>query len=70
MVPERDQITKRLLLLLREELTRRGNPLVCFDESVVAGQDDWGDEHDDDELGNVGFWWGIFGRDPSAFTCV
>ncbi len=63
MVPQRDKITKGLLATLRNELAQRPNPLLCFEESMVNGQDDWGDDHDDDETRNVGFWWGVFGRD-------
>lgn len=62
MVPQRDETTKRLLRLLTEELARRFNSLVCLDENIVAGQDDWGDDNDD-EARSVDFWWGIFGRD-------
>ncbi|KAL2260149.1 hypothetical protein VTK26DRAFT_5936 [Humicola hyalothermophila] len=64
MVPQRDEITKGLLAVLQDELARRPNPLRCLQESMVAGQDDWGDDNDDDdETRHVGFWWGIFGRD-------
>ncbi|KAL2165303.1 hypothetical protein VTH06DRAFT_600 [Thermothelomyces fergusii] len=63
MVPRRDEITRGLLSSLREELGRRSRPLVCLEESVVGGQDDWGDEHDDG-MRHVDFWWGIFGRAP------
>ncbi|KAK4154747.1 putative methyltransferase-domain-containing protein [Chaetomidium leptoderma] len=66
MVPQRDEITKGLLCTLREELAQRPHPLLCLEESIVDGQDDWGDEHDHDEMGNVGFWWGIFGRGQPA----
>ncbi|KAL2023668.1 hypothetical protein VTK56DRAFT_1825 [Thermocarpiscus australiensis] len=66
MVPLRDQKTKGLLGVLREELARQANPLPCLEESVVAGQDDWGGENDDDETAAVCFWWGIFGRDQSV----
>ncbi|KAL2180244.1 putative methyltransferase-domain-containing protein [Thermothelomyces heterothallicus CBS 202.75] len=69
MVPQRDEITRGLLSSLREELGRRPRPLLCLEEGVVDGQDDWGDEHggdDDDGMRNVGFWWGIFGRAPSS----
>jgi hypothetical protein len=63
MVPQRDEITKGLLASLREELMSRPNrPLLCLEERIVDGQDDWGDEHDDDETQDVSFWWGLFGR--------
>jgi hypothetical protein len=66
MVPQRDETTKGLTKVLRDELARRSNPLLCLEESVVAGQDDWGDDDKEDETGHVGFWWGIFGRDQPA----
>jgi hypothetical protein len=63
MVPQRDEITKGLLKCLRKELVSRLSPLVCLEESMVQGQDDWGDEqHGESELQSVGFWWGVFGR--------
>lgn len=62
MVPQRDEITKGLLSVLRDELAQRASPLLCLEESMVGGQDDWGDENDDEETSHVGFWWGIFGR--------
>lgn len=62
MVPQRDEITKGLLGTLREELTQRPDPLLCLEESIVDGQDDWGEDHDDDGTPQVGFWWGVFGR--------
>ncbi|KAL2199127.1 putative methyltransferase-domain-containing protein [Corynascus similis CBS 632.67] len=63
MVPQRDETTKALLSGLRDELGRRTSPLLCLEENVVDGQDDWGDEHgDNDGVSPVGFWWGIFGR--------
>jgi hypothetical protein len=65
MVPQRDETTKSLLGDLREELARRVTPLACVEESVVAGQDDWGDENDDETQG-TSFWWGIFGRVQST----
>ncbi|KAK4129461.1 hypothetical protein N657DRAFT_76172 [Parathielavia appendiculata] len=64
MVPQRDETTKGLLGVLRKELSRRPNPLLCLDEDVVDGQDDWGEDNDD-ETRHVGFWWGIFGRAES-----
>ncbi|KAK3310213.1 putative methyltransferase-domain-containing protein [Chaetomium strumarium] len=61
MVPQRDEITKGLLASLKDEMMSRPNPLICSEERIVDGQDDWG-EHDDDETQDVSFWWGIFGR--------
>jgi protein N-lysine methyltransferase METTL21C len=66
MVPQRDETTKGLLGTLRNELAQRTTPLLCLEESVVDGQDDWGHEHDDEDTQNVGFWWGIFGRDQAT----
>ena len=63
MVPQRDEITKGLLGTLRDELAQRSSPFLCLHENMVNGEDDWGDEHDDDETQQVGFWWGVFGRD-------
>lgn len=65
MVPQRDEITKDLLRALRKGLEQQTNPLVCYQENMVAGEDDWGDGNDDDAQ-RVAFWWGIFGRDQSA----
>jgi hypothetical protein len=68
MVPQRDETTKGLLGTLRNELAQRTTPLLCLEESVVGGQDDWGHDHDhdDEDTQNVGFWWGIFGRDQAT----
>ena len=65
MVPQRDEITQGLLRALRKGLEQQANPLVCYQENMVAGEDDWGDGNDDDAQ-RVAFWWGIFGRDQSA----
>ncbi|KAK4147758.1 S-adenosylmethionine-dependent methyltransferase [Dichotomopilus funicola] len=62
MVPQRDEITQGLLNTLRDSLARSQNPLVCLEENVVAGQDDWGDDDNSSETSNIGFWWGVFGR--------
>lgn len=62
MVPQRDEITKGLLDALMGVLAQRRDPLVCLEENIVDGQDDWGDDNDGDETRHVGFWWGIFGR--------
>ncbi|KAK4166299.1 putative methyltransferase-domain-containing protein [Cladorrhinum sp. PSN259] len=65
MVPQRDEITKGLTKMLRQGLEQQEQPLVCYHENIVAGEDDWGDASDDNEASRVGFWWGIFGRDHS-----
>ena len=69
MVPQRDEITKGLLRMLRTELACQSAPLVCVQESTVEGHDgDWGDNGDDDDSQRVGFWWGVFKREPSVST--
>ncbi|KAM7206776.1 putative methyltransferase domain containing protein [Rhypophila sp. PSN 637] len=66
MVPQRDETTKGLLATLRTEMLQQSSPLVCEEESIVAGEDDWGDDGDDDDSKQVGFWWGIFKRDAAS----
>ncbi|KAJ4297037.1 Protein-lysine N-methyltransferase rrg1 [Collariella sp. IMI 366227] len=66
MVPQRDETTKGLLQVLRQELAQRASPLLCVEESIVDGQDDWGEDHAGDDTPPVGFWWGIFGRAPRS----
>lgn len=61
MVPQRDAITIKLLSAFREELTSKNIPLECLEETVVAGQDDWGGD-EDEEGAHVKCWLGIFGR--------
>lgn len=61
MVPQRDATTVKLLAKFRDEMASKGDPFVCLDETVVAGQDDWGGD-EDEEAGNVKCWLGIFGR--------
>jgi len=63
MVPQRDETTKGLLAALRIQMAQQRTPLVCVEESIVAGEDDWGHNDGDDDSGRVGFWWGIFRRD-------
>lgn len=65
MVPQRDETTKGLLVTLRTEMLHHRSPLVCEEENIVAGEDDWGDDGDDDDAKRVGFWWGIFRRDTA-----
>lgn len=59
MVPYRDEATRKLARMLREELLRRNPPLGCIDERMVTGQDDWGDEGEGE---HVECWLGIFRR--------
>ena len=59
MVPQRDGTTKGLLMSLMGEMARQSAPLICVEENLVPGQDDWGNG-DDDERRHVGFWWGVF----------
>lgn len=61
MVPQRDATTVKLLSTFRDEMASKSNSLVCLNESVVAGQDDWGGD-EDEEAGNVMCWLGTFGR--------
>ncbi|KUI58667.1 Protein-lysine N-methyltransferase EFM2 [Cytospora mali] len=61
MVPQRDATTIKLLSAFRNEMASKSAPLVCLEETVVAGQDDWGGG-DDDESGRVKCWYGVFGR--------
>lgn len=62
MVPQRDETTKGLLAALRIQMAQQKTPLVCVEENIVAGEDDWGEDDDEDESTRVGFWWGIFRR--------
>lgn len=59
MVPLRDETTKRLLSAFRNELARGDMEIVCVDEGIEPGQDDW-DEDDDSQ--RVDCWWGVFKR--------
>lgn len=59
MVPYRDEATRKLVRMLREELLCRNTPLACIGERMVTGQDDWGEE---DEGQHVDCWLGIFQR--------
>lgn len=61
MVPQRYAETVNLLANLRSEMAAKTNALVCLEETVVAGQDDWGGDQDEDG-GHVKCWLGIFGR--------
>lgn len=61
MVPQRDATTVKLLSKFRHEMASKLHPFVCLEETVVAGQDDWGGDEDED-AGNVKCWMGIFGR--------
>lgn len=61
MVPQRDAVTMKLVSRLREEMGSKNTPLECIEETVVAGQDDWGGDGDE-EASQVKCWLGIFGR--------
>lgn len=61
MVPQRDAVTLKLLSAFKNEMASKSIPLVCLEETVVAGQDDWGID-DDDEARQVKCWHGVFGR--------
>ncbi|TGJ87569.1 hypothetical protein E0Z10_g1192 [Xylaria hypoxylon] len=60
MVPIRDEATKRLIEQFRSSMGDSALPLAVFEEHILTGQDDWGD--DDDESQAVECWWAIFGR--------
>lgn len=61
MVPKRDAVTAKLLSVLRDEMASKPTPLVCLEETTVAGRDDWG-ASEDEEAGQVNCWLGIFAR--------
>ena len=61
MVPQRDVVTAKLLAALRDEMASKPTPLVCLEETTVAGRDDWG-ASEDEEAGQVKCWLGIFAR--------
>lgn len=63
MVPQRDETTKRLLSVFRNELSKTDRGIVCVEESIVPGQDDW-DEDDDSQ--RVDCWWGVFKRSEKS----
>lgn len=65
MVPQRDAVTAKLLSTFKESLAAMKTPLVCLEETVVAGQDDWGGD-DDEDAANVKCWLGVFGRPLAA----
>lgn len=59
MVAQRDETTHRLLSSFKDEMSRHQHPLVCIEENIAYGQDDW---DQDDESGQVECWWGVFKR--------
>lgn len=61
MVPQRDTITVQLTSTLKYEMASKANPLVCLEETVVSGQDDWGGDGDEG-ASSVKCWLGNFGR--------
>lgn len=60
MVPQRDETTRGLHAAFRAAMAGREAAMVCVEESLVAGEDGWGDAGDD--AGSDGFWWGVFSR--------
>lgn len=64
MIPQRDATTVKLTAKFRDKMLSRARPLVCLEETVVAGQDDWGDDADE-EAGHVKCWLGTFARRPT-----
>lgn len=65
MVPKRDAVTAKLLSALQDEMAAKSTPLVCLEETTVAGRDDWG-ASEDEEAGQVNCWLGIFARQKLA----
>jgi hypothetical protein len=61
MVPQRDATTVKLLAALRDQMTLKPTPVICLEETMVAGKDDWG-ASEDEEAGQVKCWLGIFAR--------
>ncbi|KAJ4407829.1 Protein-lysine N-methyltransferase rrg1 [Gnomoniopsis sp. IMI 355080] len=61
MVPQRDITTVKLLQTFKDEMASKIDSFECLGEKMVAGQDDWGAD-EDEEAGNVECWLGIFGR--------
>lgn len=60
MVPQRDETTRGLYAAFQAAMAGREAAMVCVEESLVAGEDGWGDAGDD--AGSDGFWWGLFSR--------
>lgn len=60
MVPQRDETTRGLHTAFQAAMAGREAAMVCVEESLVAGEDGWGDAGDD--AGSDGFWWGVFSR--------
>jgi hypothetical protein len=60
MVPQRDETTRGLHAAFRAAMAGQEAAMVCVQESMVAGEDSWGDAGDD--AGSDGFWWGVFRR--------
>lgn len=64
MVPQRDDITIGLISAFRDLMAAKCPSLICLEESLEFGQDDWGNG---DEEEQVNCWLGIFGREhPSS----
>lgn len=61
MVPQRDTATIKLISTFKENMASKKTPLVCLQETVVAGQDDWGGDEDEDAA-HVKCWLGVFAR--------
>ncbi|KAI6370237.1 hypothetical protein MCOR25_004231 [Pyricularia grisea] len=63
MVPRRDTTTIGLLSSFRQLMEERPDAsFVCKEEGMVASQDDWGGDEEDEAQKNVDCWWGIFQR--------
>lgn len=62
MVPLRDDITKGLRDSFRAGMASQKRPLVCVEEGILTGQDDWEDTEDET---TIECWWGIFAYEAS-----
>lgn len=67
-VPLRDENTRQLLSLFHAFMRSLEAPLICFEEGIAKGQDDWytqdSSDYDEDDSTtlSVQCWWGIFKR--------
>jgi hypothetical protein len=65
VVPLRDETTKRLLSAFRDILADQERRIICVEEDIVPGEDDW-DESDDGHT--LDCWWGVFKRSTDPRT--
>ena len=57
MVPQRDATTIKLLEVFKSKMNDFA--IVCLEQHLVGGQDDW-DEEEDSAQSQC--WWGVFAR--------